>query len=309
MASPALHIKDGYFFEVPKALWRRHYTSLDQVPEFLRQANPEATVAEFNHALSGKILIPQPFGTLKNLHDRESGFCISKFMVIELVIVLLLVAMFKKYGEKIREGHPPRGKFWNMLDSFLLYLRDNVARPAIGEHDADQFLPLLWTIFFFILTCNLFGMLPWLGAPTGAFGTTFALACVIFGTGLYFGMKKFGPLGFWFNQVPHMDLPLLLLWLKPVIFVIEVGGMLIKHGVLAVRLLANMVAGHLVLLGILGFIVAAAAGSSGSWLTVTSVSVIGSTLFSILELFVAFLQAYVFTFLAALFIGGAVHHH
>ena len=245
MASPALHIKDGYFFEVPKALWRRHYTSRDEVPEFLRNAHPESTVEEFNQALSGKILIPQPFGMLKNLHDRESGFCISKFMIIEVVIVLLLVFTFKKYGEMIRSGEPPRGKFWNMLDAFLLYLRDNVARPAIGEHDADHFLPLLWTIFFFILTCNLFGMLPWLGAPTGAFGATFALACVIFGTGLYFGMKKFGPVGFWFNQVPHMDLPLLLRPLKLLIFAIELLGLVIKHGVLAVRLLANMVAGHL----------------------------------------------------------------
>src|SRR5579863_459959 len=257
MASPALHIKDGYFFEVPKALWRRHYTSRDEVPEFLRQAHPEATVAEFNQALSGKILIPQPFGTLKNLHESESGFCISKFMIIEAVIVLLLVVTFKKYGEKIRTGEPPRGKLWNALDAFMVYLRDNVARPAIGEHDADRFLPLLWTIFFFILTCNLFGMLPWVGAPTGALGTTFALACVIFATGLYMGMKKFGPVGYWFNQVPHMDLPLLLRPLKLLIFLIELLGLVIKHAVLAIRLLANMVAGHLVLLGILGFIVAA----------------------------------------------------
>lgn len=309
MASPVLHIKDGYFFEVPKALWRRHYTSVDEVPEFLFQAHRHASVAEFNQALSGKILIPQPFGTLKNLHDRQSGFCISKFMILEAVIVLLLVFVFKKYGEKIRSGEPPRGKFLNVIDAFLLYLRDNVARPAIGEHDADKFLPLLWTIFFFILACNLFGMLPWMGAPTAAFGATFALACVIFGAGLYSGMQKFGPVGYWFNQVPHMDLPLLLRPLKLMIFVIELGGMLIKHAVLAVRLLANMVAGHLVLLGFLGIIVAAASAAHGTWLTATSISVIGSTLFSILELFVAFLQAYVFTFLAALFIGAAVHHH
>jgi F-type H+-transporting ATPase subunit a len=309
MASEELHIKDGYFFEVPKALWRQHYASLADVPEFLREAHPQATLADFNREMSGKILIPQPFGTLKNLHDKESGFCISKFMVIETVIVILLVVVFKKYGKKIRDGQPPRGKFWNMLDAFLLYLRDKVARPAIGEHDADKFTPLLWTIFFFVLTCNLFGMLPWVGAPTAAFGATFALACVTFTAGLYFGMKKFGPLGYWLNQVPHMDLPLLLRPLKLMIFAIEVVGLFIKHAVLAVRLLANMVAGHLVLLGILGIIVGAATASQGVWLTATSISVIGSTLFSILELFVAFLQAYVFTFLSALFIGAAIHHH
>jgi len=309
MSSPVLHIKDGYFFEVPKFLWRQHYASLNDVPQFLRDAHPHATIEEFNREMSGKILIPQPFGTIKNLHDRQSGFCISKFMVLETVIVILLVVVFKKYAEQVKDGHPPRGKFWNTLDAFLLYLRDNVERPAIGEHDADKFVPILWTIFFFILTANLFGMIPWVGSPTGAFGATFALACVTFFVGLVFGSQKFGVVGFWLNQVPHMDLPLFLRPLKLMIFAIEVVGLLIKHAVLAVRLLANMVAGHLVLLGILGIIVSAASASTGIWATATVISVLGSTLFSILELFVAFLQAYVFTFLSALFIGAAVHHH
>src|SRR5579872_3021674 len=107
MASPVLHIKDGYFFEVPKFLWRRHYSSVSEVPEFLRKAHPDATVDEFNRDLSGKILIPQPFGTLKNLHDRESGFAISKFMILEAVAALILVLVFKKFGERIRDGQPP----------------------------------------------------------------------------------------------------------------------------------------------------------------------------------------------------------
>jgi F-type H+-transporting ATPase subunit a len=123
-------------------------------------------------------------------------------------------------------------------------------------------------------------------------------------------MAKFGFIGFFTNQVPSMDLPLpLAIILKPMIFLIEMGGLLIKHGILAVRLLANMVAGHLVLLGIMGLIVGAAASSTGTWATVTSISVVGSALFSMLELFVAFLQAYIFTFLSALFIGAAVHQH
>lgn len=309
MASPVLHIKDGYFFEVPKFLAPKHYTSLEQVPAFLTKAHPGSTIEEFSHELSGKILIPQPFGTLKNLYEKESGFCISKFMILETVIAILLFYTFKKFAEKVHDGEPPRGKFWNIIDSFLVYMRDQVARPAIGEHDAEHFLPLLWTIFFFVLTSNLFGMLPWLGAPTGAFGTTLALAAVTFATGLISGMKKFGPVGFWLNQVPHMDLPFYLSWLKIVIFVIELFGLCIKHAILGVRLLANMVAGHLVLLGIMGIIASAATASTGIWATATTISVVGSILFSCLELFVAFLQAYVFTFLSALFIGAAVHHH
>jgi F-type H+-transporting ATPase subunit a len=309
MANSVLHIKDGYFFEVPKMLWRVEYQSLDEVPAFLRKAHPHESLADFSREMSGKILIPQPFGTLKNLHDAESGFCISKFMVLETIVALVLVLVFRRFGQKIKDGEPPRGKFWNAIDAFLIYIRDSIARSAIGDHDADHFVPLLWTVFFFILTCNLFGMLPWLGAPTGAFGATFALACVIFGTVLVAGMKKFGVVGFWLNQVPHMELPLLLSPLKLMIFAIEFIGLFIKHAVLAVRLLANMVAGHLVLLGIMGIIVAAAEASHGTWLAATTASVLGSTLFSCLELFVAFLQAYVFTFLSALFISAAVHHH
>jgi F-type H+-transporting ATPase subunit a len=259
--------------------------------------------------MDGKILIPQPFGTLKNLHDKESGFAISKFMILELVVAVALVLIFTRLAKKMRAGGPPVGKTWNMLESVLVYLRDNVARPAIGEHDADRFLPLLWTVFFFILGCNLLGMVPWAGAATGAFGMTLALAAVIILTTFISGMRQFGVVGFWFNLVPHMDLPLLLRPLKLLIFAIEVVGLIIKHCVLAVRLLANMVAGHVVLLGIMGLIVGAASASTGTWATVTVISVLGSTAFSCLELFVAFLQAYIFTFLSALFIGAAIHHH
>lgn len=304
-----LHIKDAYYFEVPKFLWRQSYESLDQVPEFLRHAHPEATLTEFSRELSGKILIPQPFGTLKNLYQRESGFCISKFMVLEIVAGIIIAAIFIRIANLVATGQRPRGRFWNFFEAMLVFIRDQIARPAIGHHDADRFVPLLWTLFFFILVLNLLGMVPWAGSPTGSFGVTFALACITFSTVLGAGMLKFGPVGFWLGQVPHMELPLLLQPLKLLIFAIEVLGLAIKHVVLSVRLLANMVAGHLVLLGIMGLIVTSAEESTGTWTLVTVISVIGSTLFSLLELFVAFLQAYIFTFLSALFIGAAVHQH
>ncbi len=86
MADPILHIKDAYFFEVPKFLWRPTYRSLQEVPAFLKTAHPEATLDDYNHDLAGKIIIPQPFGTLKNLFEADSGFCISKVMIIEVVL-------------------------------------------------------------------------------------------------------------------------------------------------------------------------------------------------------------------------------
>jgi F-type H+-transporting ATPase subunit a len=181
---------------------------------------------------------------------------------------------------------------------------------AAVVHTGDRFVPLLWTLFFFVLGCNLMGMVPWAGSPTASFSVTLALAGVTLATVVVAGMLKFGFLGFFGNQVPSMDLPLpIAIVLKPMIFAIEMLGLCIKHLILAVRLLANMVAGHLVLLGIMGMISAAASYSMGMWATVTGISVVSSALFSLLELFVAFLQAYIFTFLSALFIGASVHQH
>jgi F-type H+-transporting ATPase subunit a len=307
--SDILHIKDAYYFDVPKVLWKRHYTSLDQVPKFMRKSHPDATVEEFNQALTGKVLIPQPFAELKNLYEKESGFAISKFMILEVVVAVIIAFVFIRLAGQIKDGKLAKGKLANLLEVFLVYMKDNVAKPAIGGHDYERFLPILWTMFFFILGLNLLGLVPWAGSATGSFGVTLSLAGVTFLTVLVGGIAKFGPIGFWLNQVPHMDLPWYCQPLKLVIFAIEVLGLLIKHAVLAVRLLANMVAGHLVLLAIMGLAFSAAGAASDYWHIAAPIAVFGSAAFSLLELFVAFLQAYVFTFLSALFIGAAVHHH
>ncbi|MDP6444890.1 MAG: F0F1 ATP synthase subunit A [Pirellulaceae bacterium] len=271
----------------------------------------QETVAGYNSHLHGKILIPQPFGgELRNAYQAESGFCVSKFMIIELVVAILLVTVLGWLGKKMSAGGAPQGRLWNLIETLLLFIRDQVARPAIGKHDADKFVPLLWTIFLFVMALNLMGAVPWVGAPTSAFGVTLALAGVTVGTGILFGSIKFGVVGFWLNQVPQMDLPFVMaIVIKPMIFLIEVLGFFIKHSVLAVRLLANMVAGHLVLLGIMGLAFSIDGAKSDSWALTAVISVVASTLFSVLELGVALLQAYIFTFLSALFIGAAIHHH
>ena len=171
-------------------------------------------------------------------------------------------------------------------------------------------MPLLWTVFFFILGCNLMGMLPWLGAPTSSWGATIAMASITFLTGMLSGSKRFGFFGYWANQVPSMGLPFVLaIVLVPAIFFIEVLGLVIKHTVLSVRLLANMIAGHLVLLAILMLAFSVEGAASSSWTPTAIAASVGSALLSCLELFVAFLQAYVFTLLSALFINAAIHKH
>ena len=247
--------------------------------------------------------------TEENFNVEGYHFRLTKFMLIEVVVALVLAVIFIRLAQRMRGGGAPKGRWWNLLESMLVYMRDEVARPAIGEHGADRFLPFLWTMFFFVLGCNLFGMLPWAGSPTAALATTTALALITLAVVLGSGMKEMGAIKFWTGLVPHIELPFVLgIFLIPMIFVIEVMGLFIKHLVLAVRLLANMMAGHLVLAVIVAFI-AAAAGQALLFWGVMPASVFGATALSLLELFVAFLQAYIFTFLAAIFIGMAVHPH
>ncbi|MFM8325500.1 MAG: F0F1 ATP synthase subunit A [Pirellulaceae bacterium] len=267
----------------------------------------------YNESLDGKILIPQPFGTPRNAYEAESGFCISRYMVIEVIVAFLVFYAFRWLAKRMKSSDAPKGKAWNFLEGMVQAVRSNVVVPAMGEHDADRFMPFLWTMFFFILGCNLMGMIPWVGSPTASLGTTAALAGLVFAIGVFFGVKAFGIVGYLKNICPELGLPwYIAFWVVPLLWIIEFASLFIKHAVLAVRLLMNMGAGHLVLLGILGIGVSlqtAMALSTPAWMGVAGLSVLGTTVLSFLELFVAFLQAYVFTFLAALFIGSAIHHH
>ncbi len=280
------HVQDAHYFEVPRVL------------------DPNK---------DGHLHLPQPLKLEQPLVEGSEyiapfDFQLTKFMVLEVVAAAITAILFIWLANKISRGGAPRGRLANLLESMLVFLRDEVARPAIGKHDADKFLPFLWTMFFFVLGCNLLGMVPWAGSATGALATTGALALITFGAVVFAGSAKMGFIGFFKGLVPHIELPgALAVLLLPMIFAIEVLGLLIKHFVLAVRLLANMMAGHLVLAVILAFIVAAS--DHALWSGVTAASLVGATALSMLELFVAFLQAYIFTFLSALFIGMAVHPH
>ncbi|MBT5883463.1 MAG: F0F1 ATP synthase subunit A, partial [Planctomycetaceae bacterium] len=172
---------------------------------------------------------------------------------------------------------------------------------------ADALTPIFWTMFLFITGCNLFGLVPWAGSPTAVFGVTFALAVTVLLASLIAGSIMHGPIGFWLAQLPSMDLSFSIsLVIKPMLWSIEIVGLFIKHGVLAIRLLANMVAGHIVLLSIMGMATLAA---GNLFFLIAPITIIGAVCIGLLELFVAFLQAYVFTLLSALFIGAAMHHH
>jgi F-type H+-transporting ATPase subunit a len=235
-------------------------------------------------------------------------FQITKFMVLELIVAVLLVLIFIPIARRAKGGTLPKGPWWNAFESLLTFVRNEIARPNIGEHDADRYVPFLWSLFTFILFCNLLGMIPFLGSPTASIWATGALAVCAFVMMHGAAIAKVGPVKYVKQLWPHIDVPYVGWFFSLLIFVIEFLGTFIKGGVLAVRLFANMFAGHMVLAMILLFVVVVGqAGFSGLWVGVSFASVLGVAALSLLEIFVAFLQAYIFTFLTALFMGMSLH--
>jgi len=237
------------------------------------------------------------------------GLQLTKFMVLQLIAAVLMLWVFIWMARQARNQDLPRGRFYNLLETLLVFVREEVVYSTMGRRDGERFLPFLWTLFMYVLFCNLLGMVPFGGSPTGHLSVTGPLALCTFALGLGCGMQKLGVAGFWKAQVPHMDVPVVLkIVLVPLIFALEVLGLFIKHGVLAFRLFVNIFAGHTVLFVILSFI-PLAAGAGAMYYLVTPLTLFAVVGLSFLELFIAFLQAYVVTFLSTLFISMALHPH
>jgi F-type H+-transporting ATPase subunit a len=254
-----------------------------------------------------------PLSWIKWIKEKKYGFP-TKFMILELLVAVLMYVAFTGLARRIENGDPPHGPLWNFLEWMLTFTRDQIARPTIGEHDADKYLPFLWTLGGFVLFNNLFGMLPWMGSPTANIWVTGALALCSFVMMHGAPIAKMGPGHYVKSLWPHIDLPAMYgigtvfgFLIKFMIFAIELIGTGIKSFVLAVRLFANMFAGHVVLATILLFIVLARNESFFAWGSISFISVAGVVALSLLELFVAFLQAYIFVFLTALFMGMGLH--
>lgn len=285
--------------------------------------------------------LPSPTKVLESLTNPDfegsvMGLQLTKFMVLQVVAGLLTYWIFTGLARRSRSGQAATGRWWNFWETLALFLRDEVVRKTIGVghhghddhghghcavedhgrvsvelgHPADRYLPFVWTCFFYVLWCNLLGAFPWVGSATGEINVTGALAIIAFGATVYYGSQELGFGGFWKAIAPSMDLPgLLKAPLFALIWVIEFVGLFIKHGVLAIRLFANIMAGHTVVAAILGFIAMDGVWDTGLFYVVTPASIFGQVAIGMMELGVAFLQAYIFSFLATLFIGTAVHPH
>lgn len=269
-------------------------------------------VAPFDHVRdSHEIHI---FDTL-HIHLPEP---VTKFHVILVLSAVLVGAMVLWVARKIASGEPPKGRLWNSAETLLLFIRDKVARPSLGEHDADKYMPFLSTLFLFIFACNLFGMLPFMGSPTAHIYVTGALALVSFAVIHTSGIIENGFGHYLKSFIPHIEVdnPAIKYAMIGLMAPLEYLTAFIRVIILAVRLFANMLAGHTVLFVILFFIqlvanpeyqIDLAKGNGWMYWLVAPFSVVMSTALSLLELFIAGLQAFIFTFLTAIFIGLAKH--
>jgi len=224
-------------------------------------------------------------------------FSITKFTVNMWLGAALLVGaiMLAQKTSMI-----PKGAFRFLFEELYHFIRDEMVYPTMGKDHGRRLLPFFLTIFSFILTLNLLGMVPIPvigGAATSNLGFTLSLAAAVLALSIGGGLILNGPMGFVKSFVPS-GLPFVLI---PVIFALEVFGFFIKHTVLAVRLFANMIAGHMVVGAFIGLIFL----FHSIWMAGVSIPL--ALFISFIELLVAFLQAYVFTLLAVLFVGSTVH--
>jgi F-type H+-transporting ATPase subunit a len=237
-------------------------------------------------------------------------FQLTKFKVLILVAALVVFWLFNRLANRLTAKNMPQGRVDNMLEAMLVMVRDQIAKPNLGNK-ADQYLPFLWTLFPFLLVINLIGMLPApvFGCANASIAVTAAWALYTFIFILINGVGSSGVLGYLKGFWIPIDVPVLGPVISCLLYVIEFAGVFLRIGVLALRLFANMLGGHITLSILLTFILMAAKVDMIHHIGISFTSIIGAFLLSFLELFVAFLQAFVFTILSAVFIGSAVHGH
>jgi F-type H+-transporting ATPase subunit a len=270
-----------------------------------------------HHLVDGREL-ELPWGTVSLPHwepIQVAGLTIdlspTKHVVFLVLAALLCGLIFTGVSRvlqaKAREGAP--SGFANALEAMILYFRDEIVRRNIGR-GADGFTPYILTLFFFILTMNLLGLVPWGATATGNISVTAALAMVSFIVIEISGFFALGPAGYakTIFYAPKGLNPVATALMLVIMTPVEIMGKLVKPIALAIRLFANMTAGHTVILALVGLIFVFGNLTLGRWgIAVGSVGM--SLAMMLLEIFVAFLQAYIFAMLTSVFIGLIRHAH
>ncbi|UZO81672.1 F0F1 ATP synthase subunit A [Aquimarina sp. ERC-38] len=231
-------------------------------------------------------------------NKRPLDFSITKSVLGMILVGLLMLLIFSALARNYKKSSVPTG-FSRILEPIVLYVRDEIARPNIGEKKYRKYMGFLLTVFFYIWISNLFGLTPFGFNITGQIAVTVCLAVFTFIIVQFSGSKDYWKHIFWMPGVPVI--------MKIILMPIEILGMFTKPFSLLIRLFANITAGHFVVMSLIALMITmkAAFGAVAS----TGVSLVLSLFITVIELLVAFLQAFIFTMLSALFIGMAVEEH
>ena len=225
-------------------------------------------------------------------------FSITKNVFSLFLSMFILLAIFLSVGRGYRKGNKVPTGLASFMEPLVLFVRDDIAIPNIGAKKADKFLPYLLTIFFFIWVNNLLGLIPFFPGSANMSGNiafTFTLAMLTFIITNVNGNKDY-----WKHVFATPGVPL---WLSPIMIPVELMGLIAKPVALFIRLFANITAGHIIILSLVSLIFIF------KTIAIAPVSVAFVLFMNVLELFVAALQAYIFTLLSSLFIGAAVADH
>lgn len=251
------------------------------------------------HPIPGLPGIELPTLNILGVDMSLSVHVVMLFVAAALILLLVIPSARRAPGASAQglRGLAPRGRFAHMIEAFVVFVRDEVVKPNLGEKHTRKWMPFFLTVFFFFLTLNLLGLIPGFATATSNINITAAFAILIFVLFNAAGIRANG-VGHYFTGLIPPGLPL---WLLPLIVFIEVAGLFTKTGALALRLFANMTAGHALIFSLLGLIIVFKSHFA-------ALPMVPFTLFIyLIEIMVAFLQAYIFTLLASLFIGQAVH--
>ncbi|NQX97340.1 MAG: F0F1 ATP synthase subunit A [Flavobacteriales bacterium] len=287
----------GWEFPLPIILWDEGL-QLFSSSKFHHGESVAESNGNYYKIFHGKIYKTDTQGTItmdENHHPSNTkplDFSITKNVFVIMLMAILIFVVFMRYAKSYKNSLVPNkgGKF---LEPLVLFIRDEIAIPNIGEKHHRKYMSYLLTVFFFVWFLNLAGMTPLGITVTNNIAITFGLAMITFFITLFTSKKNYWLHIFWMPGVP---IPMKFL-LAP----IELLGVFIKPFALMIRLYANMTAGHIVIMSLIALLYA-----FDNWLA--KGAFLGLTLFlSIIELLVAFLQAYIFTMLSSLFVGMALH--
>ena len=274
-------------------------TAAAQAEEAAHAADAHGAVEAAGHAAEGHGDVASIL--MHHVLDQPFFGFPSKHLVFFVVAALVVLALTQLARRSYREGVP--SGIGALVETFVVFIRDEIAEKNIGHGDGRRFTPLLCSFFFFILVAALVGLLPFSATSTGNLAVAMALATVSFLAQQWAGISKYGVARHFAGIVP----PGLPLWLLPIMIPVEILSMFTKPFALMVRLFANMLAGHMVITALLLLIPLMAAMSTAFGILIIPVSVGLSLFIMLLELLVALIQAYIFTLLTSIFIGMYAH--